>query len=235
MKTLSILDALKNKGFDLSSINEEVQFLMQSGVIIKVSNKDFSGFSFRFESSFDKLRLLVTAEIYDLDKEKPKIVISNYDEVSFFDDLNSLEDYEHTIEHIQSARLASIALVKEISEIIKELQEKAIQEVKRRNEVERTESIIAEEKRLKRIEEYNKSHRKLTSTEVERVMKNMEEECLNNQEKVSKEFEFLTNQGYAINRTYSTNWEKQQVAWRDNRNNLIDPVDIKKALKMARI
>jgi len=224
---------LKEQGFDIQSSNEEVTYSFHNYIKLVASNDNLLGFTFRIESEHKHVGLLTNVSVYDLDKDDPKVVISNFDSVSFFNDIGSIEEYGKIIDQIEFARKLSIKIAKEMIQAMETLKLQAINELKTQDEDQEKSAREAEDRRVLRTLNFKDKHRRLAAKEVESIMTEMEDNCKYQKKPVSRIFVFLKQDGFPVEKSLKVSWEKQQLNWRNHLNNTSDPKDIKEIIEKA--
>ncbi|MCP4528754.1 MAG: hypothetical protein GY833_23000 [Aestuariibacter sp.] len=187
--------------------------------------KDYYLFRFKIED----MGLVTELRLSDLVGDEHKLSITHYDEHSFFRDIGgNLRDYEATQCVIFRARLLAIRLAKQLTEPARLAALKEAAQAERR-------AREAEAKRLAekaaqavsdRIATFEEHHARVGETKAKVIKADMETafKLLSEGERVTRTFLFMLRTGRTTQRELHLSCEKGgQMAWRDHRNNLIDP------------
>tara|TARA_B100000700_G_scaffold311500_2_gene393762 strand:- start:181340 stop:182110 length:771 start_codon:yes stop_codon:yes gene_type:complete len=213
-------------GFDFQNY-PDTPLDLDDGLSLHVGGDAKSHYIFRFK--IEGLGLVTELCISDLTKGEHRLNITNHDEHSFFLDMGGeLRDYEATQCVIFRARFLAIRLAKQLTEPARlaELKEAAQAERRAREAEAKRLAEKAAQAVSERITSFEEHHARVGETKAKAIKADMETtfSLLSEGERVTRTFLFLLLTGYPRQRELHLSCEKGgQMAWRDHRNNLIDP------------
>lgn len=237
LSEMNVFSAAIKAGFNVKTAND-IKFQISNEIELYIVNgEDLSEFKIKTQRIGDSI--MTSARVSGLCSVEhnytPQFSMSTHDVDYRSTSGISAEDFEITLGEIDYANRMTMAILKKFISMKKELiaasNEKAL-------EVKNNQAIIAkrnEQKRLKRIADYDLTLDKFGQEKAATVIKEMEEETFKKEEGVFRIFTFVTRSGHLDRRKISTKWEKQRLSWYSAKGSLLMNEEVLAMLSKARI
>jgi hypothetical protein len=241
MKNLSeagLFSAALKAGFNLNTAND-IKFKISDEIELYISNEDNLS-SFHIKAQRIGHSIMTSARVYNLCSSEndyvPSYSMNNYEDICFFSNIaTSFEDVSIKISEMDYANRMTLALLSNFKDLESNLVEACDKRTLEISAAEKEMSEKHEEKRLKRIADYDLTMEKIGDKKATIIINEMEAETFEKEEGVSRVFTFITRSGHLTGIRLSTKWEKQRLSWYSAKNLLMQNEEVLEMLAKARI
>lgn len=230
------VDFMNAAGFNFREHPSEA-FNLGMGVTLHVGGDSKSTYTFNY--LVEDIGLVTQLTFADIGSDQERMSIVNHYDHSFFDHHSqSLSQYELKLNAIARSRILATRLAMQLSQttLVNELRQAAKEEHDLKIAEDQRRAEKAEQARLQRIANHERTHMRIGETKAIAIIKSMEDDfaLLNPQERTTRELLFLLRTGESTHRElHLCNEKGGQMNWRDYRNRMLDPINLIALIAMA--